>query len=119
MRTQYEYGVDAERRLAKKFQEQGAIVVRAAGSHGPIDLVVIDKDGTHLIQVKATREGSPRDAVLRAYADAALVVRDLPPNCYLEAYCWSGRDRLWHKAFELGQAGVEEGLWFGNVNTVE
>jgi len=39
--TNYERGVAFEREVAEHYRNKGAVVVRAAGSHSPFDLVVL------------------------------------------------------------------------------
>ena len=63
MATSYQRGRTAEYRSKKWLENEGYLVVRSAGSHGPIDLVAIPADTTEegyfatrcvqVIQVKA------------------------------------------------------------------
>jgi len=38
----YRKGADEERRIVRLFREKGSVALRSAGSHSPIDVVVID-----------------------------------------------------------------------------
>jgi Holliday junction resolvase len=48
-------GTEFERRVRKWYEEQGALVVRSAGSFGPADLVVIWKDPDHKLVLVSCR----------------------------------------------------------------
>lgn len=51
--TNYEKGSNRERYIKKKLEKAGYLVVRSAGSHSPIDLIAIDREGSLLfLQVK-------------------------------------------------------------------
>jgi len=54
--TNYRRGAEKERRIVNKFRSLGQIALRSAGSHSPIDVVVIDKEKREirLIQAKLT-----------------------------------------------------------------
>ncbi len=58
MTTPYERGIYLERLLRTELRQAGFLVIRAAGSRGPIDLVAINGTGVLLIQVKAERQAS-------------------------------------------------------------
>ena len=50
----YNNGRAYEYKLKKELEQDGAVVVRASGSHSPFDLVAIYPEGTILYQVKKT-----------------------------------------------------------------
>lgn len=50
--SQYRRGADFERKLKKEYEAEGALVVRSAGSKGPIDLVVVGAGFIWFIQCK-------------------------------------------------------------------
>jgi len=54
MRTNYQRGADKERRIVNKFRNKGCLALRSAGSHSPVDVVVVDVDlkEIKLIQAK-------------------------------------------------------------------
>jgi Holliday junction resolvase-like predicted endonuclease len=54
-------GADAERRLKQQLEAEGYLVVRAAASKGPVDLVAIDGRRVMLIQVKRGRPAGPAE----------------------------------------------------------
>ena len=41
-RGRYRKGADEERRIVNLFRKQGCVALRSAGSHSPIDIVVVD-----------------------------------------------------------------------------
>ena len=55
--TNYQRGANKERRIVNYFREKGHIALRSAGSHSPIDIVVIDNKTHHirLIQSKLNK----------------------------------------------------------------
>lgn len=59
--TQYERGSNFERRVKKEMEARGFFVVRAAGSHGPADLVAIGNDKIILISCKLTGKMTRND----------------------------------------------------------
>lgn len=80
----YRKGAVRERQVAERYEANGWVVYRSAGSHGPADLVAL-KAGVmpELVQVKATKAGpwsgfgpadreELRDEALRAGARAVL-----------------------------------------------
>lgn len=70
-RSQYRRGAEFERSAKRALQEQGFFVVRAAGSHGPADLVAMRRDMWFLIQCKLGGELSGHEAeILVELADA-------------------------------------------------
>ena len=42
LKRRFSNGLQFERRLAKKYRDKGAIVIRSAGSQGAFDLIIID-----------------------------------------------------------------------------
>jgi len=60
-------GLNAEYRVRDLFHRRGILVVRAAGSRGPVDLVVIEPNRVRLIQVKKAGQplGKARAALAR------------------------------------------------------
>ena len=54
-------GADAERSLKKQLEAESYLVVRAAASKGPVDLVAMDRRRTMLIQVKRGRRAGPAE----------------------------------------------------------
>ena len=74
-------GVPLERALEKILTEEGYVVVRSAGSHGPADLYALSDQGIRMIQLKS-------HAVFKAvghttvWADAIAYLLTLPtPPC--------------------------------------
>ena len=58
MSTSYQRGRSAEYRSKKWLESEGFLVVRAAGSKGPIDLVAIPRDGsTHCVKIVQVKLG--------------------------------------------------------------
>ena len=61
--TPYRRGVRLEYLARDELQRQGYVVVRSAGSHGPIDLVALTDHEVLIIQVK--KFGQPARSALR------------------------------------------------------
>jgi Holliday junction resolvase len=63
IKNKYKYGVDYERKLVKKAKERGLIAFRSAGSHSPIDVVIIDQANMKvwLLQCKYGRSYTEAD----------------------------------------------------------
>jgi len=88
MVNNYQRGAQRERELARRLREQGYTVVRSAGSHGPVDLVAWNGEGTHFIQVKAGRaEALAAAEELKAMA--------WPPASRAEV--WWGTGKTWQR----------------------
>lgn len=84
MTTNYARGADFERKVRDHYYKRGAsLVVRAAGSHTPVDLVVLYSDGeVDLIQCK--RDGKlPAAEIKKAYDMSAVAWHGLT-LAYLE-----------------------------------
>jgi len=41
-RTNYQKGADKERRIVNRARDRGCLALRSAGSHSPIDVVIVD-----------------------------------------------------------------------------
>jgi Holliday junction resolvase-like predicted endonuclease len=54
-------GASAERGLKHQLEAQGCLVIRSAGSRGPIDLVAVDGKKVRLIQVKRGKRAGPAE----------------------------------------------------------
>jgi len=85
--TNYQRGARYERKVQTYYEATGALVVRSAASKSPVDLVVINQDGTYLlIQVKSTRWGKP-------------VLPDVPSHILrygdMEWWCWCAARKQW------------------------
>lgn len=94
--SRYQSGRRAEWELKKEFEALGHTVVRAAGSKGKIDLVVLDDSGdgiTTLIQVKSTKDRSGTEAK-RLWSD----FQRHPPT----RPCYHFRRQLWVKEARTG-----------------
>ena len=90
--TRYTLGVKAEYAARDKLLEMGAsLVVRSAGSHGPVDLVAFFPDYTLLVQIKTTTRKNP------SYRDDLdkLAAVDVASNCVKELWCWFRNKRAW------------------------
>jgi Holliday junction resolvase len=57
--TPYRYGVQFERRVRADLEKRGYVTVRAAGSHGPIDLVALSRHAHLIIQCKTNGRLNP------------------------------------------------------------
>jgi Holliday junction resolvase len=53
--TSYERGAKFERNVKKILESLGLLVVRSAGSHGPVDLVALGESKVFLLQFKAEK----------------------------------------------------------------
>lgn len=68
MNTNYKRGANAERELKKMLEADGAFVVRAAGSHGPFDVVAFRDGFIYGYQVKTGKAAfseNEREKMLR------------------------------------------------------
>jgi Holliday junction resolvase len=84
----YRRGYAAELRAKRILERRGHVVVRAAGSHGPVDLVGIAKHWTRLVQVKRGR------GISRVERTNLMVLKDrLPPYYSLEVWRFVGRGK--------------------------
>lgn len=83
--TNYERGVIIERRAQAELEALGYLVIRAAGSKGPADLMAIGPDGVRLIQCKRTaaKPGLGLRKTLRE-----LSVLRLPAGVSVELWQW-------------------------------
>lgn len=61
MASRYARGSNFERRVKRHYEDRGFFVIRAAGSHGPVDLIAISKLQTMLIQCKLDGAASLAD----------------------------------------------------------
>lgn len=69
----YERGVRWERKLKKQFESAGYIVLRTAGSHGPVDLVCIGSCGNvNFIQCKVVKTKAQANNLIKKFQ------KDLP-----------------------------------------
>ena len=64
--TPYQRGVRLEYRARDVLRTQGYVVVRSAGSHGPADLIALNRREVLLVQVK--HAGQPLRLALNALA---------------------------------------------------
>ena len=54
-RSPYKRGARYEYYVKQLLEEKGYLVVRTAGSHGPFDLIAIDKEKREILLVQVTR----------------------------------------------------------------
>lgn len=87
--TRYGAGAAAERRAVRDLEAAGYVVIRAAGSLGPLDLVAIGPCGVRAVQVKRDSDGRPlRPSELEAVREE-LRALPRPPGVVYEV--WVGR----------------------------
>ncbi|WP_051275716.1 hypothetical protein [Desulfovirgula thermocuniculi] len=84
----YRRGYRAELKAREELERQGYLVVRAAGSKGPVDLVAVGPDGVRLIQVRRTRRGS--NGLASALRELERV--PAPPGVTREAWLWRDKE---------------------------
>lgn len=102
--SNYRRGYAIELKAKEILEGAGFLVVRAAGSHGPFDLVAIGEKEVKLVQVKRTK-GNPESV-------AARVLRELrgigaPPFVSVEVWVWV--ERRGFCVFHVGEEGVKTG----------
>ncbi len=99
--SNYSRGARVERLLARAMEARGYLVIRSAGSRGPIDLCVLNLDDVRLIQVKATQPDSQTLEALRK-------LQERLPAYSVELWQYLGRRRwrIWHS----GEAALETWL---------
>ena len=68
-RTPYQRGADKERRIVNKFRKEGCLALRSAGSHSPIDVIVVD-DKNKLIRLIQSKMGK---SYTRTFKDKLLL----------------------------------------------
>lgn len=88
-------GARYEWKTKKILEKEGFYVTRSAGSHGSIDLVVINSKQIRLIQVK-----SGKSPFLKAEREAFEALK-VPINCSKEVWVW--------KAWKKPQIRIWEG----------
>lgn len=59
----YKRGADKERKIVKKAREQGKIAFRSAGSHSPIDLIIVDYSSKHIVLAQCKHSKALRGAI--------------------------------------------------------
>jgi len=77
-------GADRERRARDVLARWGYEVMRAAGSHGPVDLIAWNTRKARLIQVKSA------SSVRRRRDIADLKALRAPPHSSVELWVWQG-----------------------------
>ena len=97
--TQYARGRRFEWALAKQLRDDGAIVIRSAGSHGEADLVAFYRWGTVAIQAKTRNPTS---------AERAKVIAASQLSCATWALVWRNKSGIWWETYVDGQ---QEGAW--------
>ena len=63
----YQAGVRFERARKKVWEQDGNVVLRTAGSHGPFDLVAIGEDRVRLIQCKRVQTKAQAMRLIRLF----------------------------------------------------
>lgn len=63
LQSNWNKGLNAERRLARKLRNKGLYVVRSAGSRGAADLVVIDKENRKVKLLQLKRSSKTNDGL--------------------------------------------------------
>lgn len=91
--TIYARGRQIEWKARDELARAGYLVIRAAGSKSPVDLVAIGAGDVRLIQCKRTKRGNASSAVRDALKELQTIER--PPYTCVEVWLW--RDR---KGFE-------------------
>ena len=84
--TNYRRGVLIELRAAHELQAAGYLVIRAAGSHGPADLVAVGEYVVRLIQCKRTK-GKPGVGLSAAFRELAALRLPANTSAELWQYC--------------------------------
>lgn len=59
----YKRGADKERKLVNKARKEGKIAFRSAGSHSPIDIVIVDYSSKHIILAQCKHSMKLRGAI--------------------------------------------------------
>lgn len=88
MTTNYQRGVIIERKAQAELEADGYLVIRAAGSKGPADLVAIPRDDAapvRLIQCKRTA-GTPGSGLRAALQELSAL--PLPADVSAELWQW-------------------------------
>lgn len=84
--SQYRRGVRLEYAAKRLLEGLGYLVVRSAGSHGPVDLVAIGLNDVLAIQIKS-KGGCDQDAIV--------ALSKVPPNPGVTIQVWEYRDGDW------------------------
>jgi len=84
----YRRGYAVELRVKEILEGAGFLVIRAAGSHGPFDLVAIGEKEVKLVQVKRTKK-NPRGIAIRVLRELEGV--KAPPSVSIEVWVWVER----------------------------
>lgn len=83
-------GIDAERRAQKELEAAGYCVTRAAGSHGPFDLIASNEQECLHLQIKSVMKDRSWLPVLKELAAAPA-----PRSCYRYLWVRVYRKRGW------------------------
>lgn len=93
-KTNYQKGVDAERRAMADLERVGYSCIRASGSHGFADVVAKGPLGTRYIQVKRfeSKKCPSYEVELEQLREEIC-----PPASTLEFWIWKAGERSWYK----------------------
>lgn len=87
-RTNYERGVEIERKAIQQLEQVGYIALRSAGSHSSFDVVAINPNGIRLIQCKREKDKLGKwDLLLEQLSEIKV-----PFNATKELWVWVDRE---------------------------
>lgn len=89
-------GIDAERRAQAELEARGYVTQRAAGSHGPFDVIAMNGDEVLCIQVKSTMKDKSWRPVLN---ELAAIPR--PPFVRVQLWVRVYRRRGWAHVIDV------------------
>jgi len=105
MNRNYNRGRAYEYKAKKALEQQGWTVIRAAGSHGPYDLIAF-KEGQRVrcIQIKATKVAAGIRLLERRFSDQ---FEENAPEGAFERELWTWHKAKWHT---FPQEGLDKPL---------
>lgn len=87
-RTNYQRGVEAERRCQDDLEKVGYKTIRTAGSHGSFDVIAWCPIGTRFIQIKRSKD----DDWMRTLREVSLALAEMPHPPHSTFECWVWQD---------------------------
>lgn len=102
--SNYQRGANFERKVKKWYESQGCFVIRSAGSHSPVDLVVLRYGQTVLVQCKT-------DGKLPEEEEMALRKVATGHNC-IAHLAYKGKTGIEIKIIAMGYPEFEIQPWY-------
>lgn len=82
-RLSYKSGANFERKVMKYYQDQGMLAFRSAGSHSPIDVVVINNKTKSVMLIQCKKK---RMKLGNIFAEKKKLTKEALQNCKTRTY---------------------------------